>query len=255
MFLLLCSVLMVNASSSSGLGVKSGDWMQYDFQETFSSVGDRWQTMEFLSVVGAKVTVRVTVHMSSAIEINQTRTINLSSDDNFLDTIFFGVRVYLIPSDLGVGVSVYLGEFGNQTIAGEATGIVAGANRRLVYSNFSKSGSRYTFYWDKQTGVLVEGTMAMDGTVYKAVSTGATNMWSGEFVWWPWILVIITIICGLIALRRNIVEKLRKKDMFSQNKKKEELVRALSSIEFNSVFHLCTPRNSDHRQLSLLFHF
>jgi hypothetical protein len=219
MFLMLCSVLMVNASSSSGLGVKSGDWVQYDFQETVSSVGERWQTIEFLNVVGTKVTVRVTVHMSPAIEINQTRIINLSSDDNFLDTIFFGVRVYLIPSDLGVGMPVYLGEFGNQTIAGEATGIVAGANRRLVYANFSKSGNLCTFYWDKQTGVLVEGTTTV-GSLFKVVLTTATNMWSGEFVWWPWTLVIITIICGLIALRRNIVEKLRKKDMFSQKKEK-----------------------------------
>ena len=249
-FLLLCSVLMVNVSSNSILGVKSGDWIRYDFQETFSSVGERWQTIEFLSVVGTEATIRVTIHMSPAIEMNQTETIDLSSSDNF-QVIFFGVRVYLIPSNLGVGVPVYLGEFGNQTIAGEATGIVAGANRRLVYSNFSKSGSRYTFYWDKQTGVLVEGTMAMDGTVYKAVSTGATNMWSGEFVWWPWILVIITIICGLIALRRNIVEKLRKKRYVFAKQEKEELVRALSSIEFNSVFHLCTPRNSGHHQFSL----
>ena len=251
-FLLLCSVLMVNVLPSSILGVKSGDWIRYDFQETFSSVGERWQTIEFLSVVGTEATIRVTIHMSPAIEMNQTETIDLSSSDNF-QVIFFGVRVYLIPSNLGVGVPVYLGEFGNQTIAGEATGIVAGANRRLVYANFSKSGSLYTFYWDKQIGVLVEGTMTV-GTVYKAVSTRATNMWSGEFVWWPWTLVIITIICGLIALRRNIVEKLRKKRYVFAKQEKEELVRALSSIEFNSVFHLCTPRSSDHRQLSLLFH-
>jgi len=165
---------------------------------------------EFLSVVGTKVTIRVTIHMSPAIEINQTRTIDLSSDDNFLDTIFFGVRVYLISSDLGVGVSVYLGEFGNQTIVGEATGVVAGANRRLVYANFSRSGSLYTFYWDKQTGVLVEGTMTV-GTVFKAVLTVATNMWSAEFVWWPWVIIIIILACGIIVSRKNISQKLRRK--------------------------------------------
>jgi len=109
MFLLLCSVLMVNASSNSGLGVKSGDWIQYDFQETFSSVGERWQMVEFLSVVGTKVTIRVTIHMSPAIETNQTRTIDLSSSDNF-QVVFFGVRVYLIPSNLGVGVPPFIWE-------------------------------------------------------------------------------------------------------------------------------------------------
>ena len=209
MFLMLCSVLMVNASSSSGLGVKSGDWIQYDFQETFSSVGERWQMVEFLSVVGTKVTIRVTIHMSPAIETNQTRTIDLSSDDNF-PAIFFGVRVYIIPSNLGVGASVYLGEFGNQTIAGEATGIVAGANRRLVYANFSQSGSLCTFYWDKQTGVLVEGTMSA-GSLSKAVLTTETNMWSAEFVWWPWVIIIIIIVCSIIVSRKNISQKLRRK--------------------------------------------
>jgi len=208
-FLLLCSVLMVNVSSNSILGVKSGDWIRYDFQETFSSVGERWQTIEFLSVVGTEATIRVTIHMSPAIEMNQTETSDLSSSDNF-QVVFFGVRVYLIPSNLGVGVPVYLGEFGNQTIAGEATGIVAGANRRLLYANFSQSGSLYTFYWDKQTGVLVEGTMTI-GTVFKAVLTAATNMWSAEFVWWPWVIIIIILACGIIVSRKNISQKLRRK--------------------------------------------
>jgi hypothetical protein len=210
MLLLLCSVLMVNASSSSSLGVKSGDWMTYDFQETVSTGGERWQTIEFLNVVGTSVTIRVTIHWSAGMETNQTRTIDLSSGDNFLDIIFFGVRVYIIPSNLGVGDSVYLGEFGNQTIAGEATGNVAGANRRLVYANFSQSGSLCTFYWDKQTGVLVEGTMSV-GTVSKAVLTTATNMWSGDFVWWPWAIIIIILACSIIVSRKKISQKLHGK--------------------------------------------
>jgi hypothetical protein len=87
---------------------------------------------------------------------------------------------------------------------------VAGANRRLVYANFSNSGSLCTFYWDKQTGVLVEGTMAV-GTVFKAVSARATNMWTGEFVWWPWVIIIIILACGIIVSRKNIAQKLRRK--------------------------------------------
>lgn len=210
MFLLLCSVLMVNASSNSGLGVKSEDWMKYDFQETVSTGGERWQTIEFLNVVGTSVTIRVTIHWSPGIETNQTRIIDLSTDNNFLDTIFFGVRVYIIPSNLGAGAFIYLGEFGNQTIAGEATGIVAGANRRLVYANFSQSGSLCTFYWDKQTGVLVEGTMTI-GTVFKAVLTTETNMWSAEFVWWPWVIIIIIIVCSIIVSRKIVSQKLHRK--------------------------------------------
>jgi hypothetical protein len=127
---------MVNVSAGPILGVKSGDWIEYDFQETTSVGGE---TIEFLSVVGTNVTIRVTVHWSASLEINQTGNMDLSSDDNFPATVFFGARVYIIPSNLESGASVYLAEFGNQTIAGEATGTFAGANRRLVYTNFSQS--------------------------------------------------------------------------------------------------------------------
>jgi hypothetical protein len=211
MFLLfLCSVLVVNASSSFNIGVKSGDWMKYDYQETFGMGGEHWQTIEFLNIVGTNVTIRVTIHMSTGIEMNQTRTIDLSSEDNFLDTIFFGVRAYIIPSNLEIGASVYLGEFGNQTIAGETTGNVAGVDRMLVYANFSQTGSLCTFYWDKQTGVLVQGTMSA-ASLTKTVLTLETNMWSGEFVWWPWVIVVIIIVGSIIVSRRQIMQKLRGK--------------------------------------------
>ena len=210
-FLLICFALMANAlsSSNSELGVKGGDWVDYGFQETFSSGGEQWQTMEFLSVTGTIVTVRVTIHMSAGLETSQTETINLSSSDDF-QTIFFSLRVHIVPSDLGVGDSVYLGEFGNQTIVGETTGTVAGADRRLVYSNFSLGGSLYTFYWDKETGVLAEG-MSVLGVVFKTVWIKETNMWRGEYVWWPWVIVTIAVVCAVIASRKNISQKLHRK--------------------------------------------
>ena len=238
MFLLICFALMANAlsSSNSGLGVKSGDWVDYGFQETFSSGGEQWQTIEFLSVNGTIVTVRVTIHMSAGIENNQTETIDLSSSDDF-QTIFFSFRVHIIPSDLGVGDSVYLGEFGNQTIVGETTGTVAGADRKLVYSNFSLkenlyAENLYTFYWDKETGVLAEGASGL-GAVFKTVWIKETNIWFGEFVWWPWVIVIIAVVCIVIASRRNISQKLRRKANKEMGNQRDLL------HHLNSVFHLC----------------
>jgi len=224
---------MANAlsSSNSGLGVKSGDWVNYGFQETFSSGGEQWQKIEFLSITGTIVTVRVTIHMSAGIETSQTETIDLSSSDDFQTTIFFSLRVHIIPLDLGVGDSVYLGEFGNQTIVGETTGTVAGADRRLVYSNFSLGGSLYTFYWDKETGVLTEG-MSVLGAVFKTVWIKETNMWRGEFVWWPWVIVIIAVVCIVVVSRKNISQKLRRKDNKEMGNQRDLLHHLIS------VFHL-----------------
>jgi hypothetical protein len=160
-------------------------------------------------------------------EFNQTETIDLASEDDF-PMALFSIRVFIVPANLGVGDSVYLGSFGNRTIVGETTEAYAGANRMVVYANFSYSGSQYTFYWDKLTGVLTGGSMVV-GSAFKAIWITETNMWSGEFVWWPWALVVVTIMCGLIALRRNIIEKLRRKGDESPSKQEnEKLVKALS---------------------------
>jgi len=217
MILLLCSVLMSNVSSSPSLGVKSGDWITYDFQEAVNTGAEQWQTIEFLNVVGTNVTIRMTVHWPASLEMNQTRTIDLSSNEDFLYLQFFGIRAYIIPSSLEVGASVYLGDLGNQTIAGEASGTVAGANRKLVYANFSQNGSLYTFYWDEQTGVLVEGNESI-GTLSNIVLATETNMWSADFVWWPWIIIIIIIVCGIVVFRKKILQKLHKKPNASSHR-------------------------------------
>jgi hypothetical protein len=211
LILVFCFVLTsdVLAVSYSSLGVRSGDWIKYYFQESFS-MGTRWQNVEFLNVTESSITFRETVHLSDVMEFNQTETIDLASDDD-CPMALFTLRVFIIPANLKIGDSVYLGDFGNRTIVGETTEAYAGANRMIVYANFSYTSSQYTFYWDKLTGVLTEGSMVIGDAPVKAIWINETNMWSGEFVWWPWALVIITIICGLIALRKNIVEALRKK--------------------------------------------
>jgi len=199
--LTLCFALMFDVSglSYSGLGVKRGDWIRYDFQESFG-LGTRWQKVEFLNVTGSLVAIRETVHLSDGMEFNQTGTIDLASSDDF-PMALFSLRVFIVPADLKIGDSIYLGGLGNRTIVGEATGVYAGADRRVVYSNFSHYGSQYTFYWDKQTGVLTEGMMVL-GVTFKAIWVTETNMWSGGFVWWPWVIIIIILACSIIVSRK-----------------------------------------------------
>ena len=211
MFLLLCFTSMANVSalSYSSLGVKSGDWIKYGLYETFGLAGTRWQKVEFLSVAGTTVTIRVTVHISNGMEINQTETIDIASGDDF-PMALFSVRVHIISADLKIGDSIYLGEFGNRTITGETTRTCAGADRRVIYSNFSQYNGQCTFYWDKRTGVLTEAAMVFGGA-YKTMWVTETNMWSGGVDWWLWAIVIITVVCGMIASRKNISKKFRKK--------------------------------------------
>ena len=204
----LILLAMAPAGLCSSLGVKSGDWIEYTLQESFSS--DRTQRIEFVSVAGTTVSIWVTVQMSEALEINQTETIDLASDADF-STGFLSARVHIIPSDLGMGDSVYLGnEIGNRTISGETTESYVGADRRIIYSNFSLNGNQYALYWDKQTGVLVEGTMS-SGAMYRTLSVTATNMWTGALDWWLWALIAIAIGCGIISSRKGFTRMLRRR--------------------------------------------
>lgn len=201
--LLLCFAVMTSVSALlySGLGVKSGDWVKYDLQENFSLTGVQWQKMEFFGVAGTTVTIETMVHMSNGMEINQTDTVDIESNDD-VPMALFGIRVYVVPPDLNIGDTIFLGALGNRTITGETTMVYAGANRRVVYSNFSQYESQYTFYWDKQTGVLMEGMTSL-GSAFKIIWVTETNMWSGEFNWWFWFITAIIVVVIVIAFLRN----------------------------------------------------
>jgi hypothetical protein len=205
-------VASVSALTNFSFGGKSGDWIEYGLQLAFGSSGEEWERTEFLSVAGTMVTVRVTVYTATWTETNETSTVDLASQDDFSMRLF-RIRVYFIPGGLSINDSVYLGdEFGPTTIVGETTGSYAGADRRVIYANFSQQGRNYVFYWDKQTGVLMEGAMIVGGGALNAVFVTGTNMWGGaEYSLFIWIIIIIAIVLGVLTSRKNIMKKLHRK--------------------------------------------
>ena len=215
LLLFAASIVSVSAVTSFSFGGKSGDWIKYELQETFSLAGEQSETIEFLNVTGTTVTVRATFYMGS-LPMNKTQTVDLTSQDDFSMAPWFNARVYFIPGGLDINDSIYLGEpFGNTTIVGETTGSYAGADRRVIYANFTtKQGNNYTFYWDKQTGVLTEGTMVL-GTGFTDVLVSDTNMWSPEVPWWLWIvlwiIIIIVIALGVLSSKKSIMKRFRRK--------------------------------------------
>jgi hypothetical protein len=212
-------ILLVTVPTALGfnLGVKSGDWIEYDYQENSEITTEQNQKVEFINVAGTELTLRVTEIMPSGAQFPQTEDIDLTTGEDFSTLSFVSARTIIIPNGTSIGGSVYLGnQFGNRTILGEATMACAGADRRVIFANFSLQQSQYTMYWDKQTGVLVEATMSA-GVMYKTLSIVDTNMWTGGLGWWLWVIIAIVIAAGIMSTKRKAIGNLLRRSNARRN--------------------------------------
>jgi hypothetical protein len=194
----------ISASTGDKLGVEAGNWIKFNYMVTGAPSGASLPTamkVEFLSVEGINVTVRVTIYMSDGTERNQTMTMDVMAGGG----TFGNFSGSIIPANSATGDSIYINGYGNITIAGETRRTYAGAERTVVYATFSQGRARY--YWDKQTGVMVEASVSSGGrtATVKAIETnmwGLTPFW---MQWWFWAIVA----AGMVILVRAVYLKKR----------------------------------------------
>lgn len=188
----------------AAIGVEEGDWIKYDYTVTGAPSGTplpTWIKLEFLSIEGTTVTIRMTMRYSDGTEQNQTMSGDVATGSGDLSG-------FVIPVNLKVGDPINIGYYGNVEIAGESTRTYAGGSRTVVYASFSQNGSPATYYWDKQTGVLVEVSVTSGGVGGTAKAT-ETNMWQATsfwMQWWLWAIIAvgIVILVGVVySLKRR----------------------------------------------------
>jgi hypothetical protein len=214
------SIASVSALGSSSFGGKSGDWTEYEFQDEMQVASglpsSEFVRIDFLSVEGANVTVNATLYTSSLQISNETKTIDLTSHNGQDDiTLYpmFNARVYFIPAGLNITDPVYLGQlFGTQNITGQTTKSYVGADRTVIFTNFTLQGSNYYFYWDKQTGALTEGLKYI-GAAYTDVLVTDTNLWSPPILWslLLWVAIALAIVLGVLSSRRSLSKMVHRK--------------------------------------------
>lgn len=207
--ILLSTVLAVSSLSAAQVGVKAGDFIRYeiDFVLSGAPAGVPVPTealMEILSVEGTDASIRTTAQLSDGTEQNVTATLNIVSGQGSL-----ALPGLVIPADLTTGDSVSVSGFGSATIEGETTRDYAGASRTVVHTSFSQFGTNTMYYWDKQTGVMVE--QSVTGTVTGTVKAVETNMWGPgpPFFLQVWFLAIVAaaivaVIVTVFILRKRI---------------------------------------------------
>ena len=198
----------------SNAGIKAGDWIKLEYTITGWPAGQPWSEwleLEFISVEGTSASVNVTLGMSDGQELSDTVPVNLGEGGGEA----FGLSGFVIPPNLRRGDSIYFSGYGDVTIEGETTRTYAGVRRRVVYASLSQSvpyqdAVQLTYYWDKQTGVMMEAsTIWGDVTVTcKATETNMLEATTVRMPWWLWVIIAVAIAGVAFAVYR-----LRRKKM------------------------------------------
>jgi hypothetical protein len=211
------SIKAIFADTNTGdAGIEAGDWIKLEYTITGWPAGQpcpEWLELEFISVEGTSASVNATLGMSDCQELSGTVPVNLGEGGGEA----FGLSGFVIPPNLGRGGSIYFSGYGDVTIDGETTRTYVGVTRRVVYANFSQSlpyqaDMQLSYYWDKQTGVMVEAsTIWGDVTVTcKAIETNMLQADSPSVgVKW-WLCVVIAVVVVAVAF---VVYRLRKSKM------------------------------------------
>jgi hypothetical protein len=185
LFLAITGVVLGEVS----VGVKSGDWIEYNVSVTGTPAEQHdvtWAKMEVYAVQGTQINLNITVNFSDGTTEPQTATLNLETGQLGDD--------FIIPANLNAGDVFFDKNVGNITISGVKEKTYAGSTRSLVTAATSET----TYYWDQNTGVLVEGiSQYPEYTMHSIVDK--TNLWQ------PQVLgldptVFYAVVIGAIAL-------------------------------------------------------
>ena len=170
-FLLMYSLICV-ASATLTVGVKAGDWIEYQVTFTGTPPDPSHSVVEanmtVLNVSGSSIQVNIISTLSNGTQLSTNSTLNLQTGqliDNFI-----------IPANLQKGDQFYDATIGsNITITGSEQKIYGGATRTVINAT---SGSN-TYVWDQVTGIDVEGFSSGEGYTMHTLASG-TNIWQSQ---------------------------------------------------------------------------
>jgi hypothetical protein len=178
------------------VGVKKGDWIEYQAVFTGTPPAGHEVTRartEVVNVQGKVISLNITTEFSDGTLLNETITLNLETGQ-------LGDE-FIIPANLNKGDAFLDKYHGNITISAVEERTYADATRTVV----SAATAQSTYYWDKATGVLVEGISEFpDYTIHSRADK--TNMWQPQIfgleptVFYALLILAATAIVAVIAL-------------------------------------------------------
>jgi hypothetical protein len=189
--MLIFSPLLGVALADNVVGVKKGDWIQYQVTEKGNPAPQyniTWARMDIISVQGEVVTVNVQTAFGNG-TLYPENGINLNLATGAIGDGFF------VPTNLNPG-DRYSTEYEgiiNITSVGQ---IEAGCAKRAVLIGVTNES---TYYWDRQTGIMVAATSNLPGCVMYT-KTSATNIWAPQIFGIDHTMFILSVIVAVAAV-------------------------------------------------------
>ena len=172
LLLVLASVFSTTVLADVSVGVKQGDWIEYNVTFTGHPPVEHDAVWARMEVEGVEAT-RVNATFIS-------RLLNGTMLDVVEDLDFEAGRLidlFIIPAGLNVGDSFYDNAVGQVAIDGVEVRTYAGAARMVVHA----AAVDTQWYWDRSTGVVVEARTS--NSVYTLDTLAySTGLWSPQIL-------------------------------------------------------------------------
>jgi hypothetical protein len=194
--LIVFSPFFAVSSANISVGVKRGDWIEYQVAEKGNPTPDyniTWARMNITDVNGLKITIDVqTVYANGTIYLEPQ--IHLDLAKGAIGDGFF------IPANFNVGDQFYSEYQGNITIS-SIRQLEAGGSQRTVVSATSNPT---TYYWDKQTGILISATTNFPNFTLLTIAS-QTNLWRPQILGldstlFYIIIILIVVLAALVVI-------------------------------------------------------
>lgn len=195
--LVILSIFTLRSISvmATSVGLQPGQWAKY----TLTAVGQEGATSVTISISSVSGTI---VEYTLTHEYVHYSPITQSFRGDVSDG---RALPYIVLANLHEGDTIYDDPIFSPKVKGIATRSYAGSSRTVVYATWLGD----TYYWDQQTGILVEQTTGLI-----PMKLTETNIWGGgifgtsnPFLW----VVVLVIIVVVVALALVVLSSLRRK--------------------------------------------
>jgi hypothetical protein len=191
--------LLVPYVVSAGVlvGVKEGDWIEFNITYTGSPPNDypQWVRVEIQNIQGTTITLEIVRELLN----EKSDTKNLT-----FDLEVGAPNLIVIPANLDVDDEFYHEDAGNIEIFWTVDYDYAGAKRTVVAAQVSQS----ELHWDKSTGILVQADQFTVDFSQKWMAD-KTNMWQPKIfgldltIFYVLIAGVLTVIATAYILTRR----------------------------------------------------